>query len=496
MRKKTVEKIQMILLIGAVIKVLGLVYKIVLTRILGMEGMRLMSLVFPTLSLALCLSSLCIPAVVNQNIAANLFTHHTRASTIVKAALRITFISSSLISLILMASFPLYKVIFETSFIYYPLLMSVPLIYISNCTGVLRGYLEAKNRFDTTYLANLFEQITKIALCFFLLFLFKDSDIKTQVLLCFLSMTVSEFASFFYIVAKIKKTTRLRYTDVSSLGYEKKILKQALPLTFNQLVITLDNYLEPFLFYLVATKVGISIYDATVYYTEVTSFAIPLLIFAHFGVQSISKFTFPKITELRWQKELLHPVLRQAFFFCFLIAVFNFMLCYFYAEESLLILFKDASSSTVVSSLAVLYFFAYFNPLFVAILQAYNKEKRLLITTIVSSFCSLLGIIIWTLIPTIALEGFVLGLAGGSFVRFLRLFYFAHREVRFKVRKLPLLCLILFCTCYFLANLIYHHLLYFLLVTLIAFLLALLLYRQFYRNNKSNPDRTMRKESL
>lgn len=180
-----------------------------------------MSLVFPTLSLALCLSSLCIPAVVNQNIAANLFTHHTRASTIVKAALRITFISSSLISLILMASFPLYKVIFETSFIYYPLLMSVPLIYISNCTGVLRGYLEAKNRFDTTYLANLFEQITKIALCFSFCFFLKIAISKHRSSFVFKHDRIG-ICLFFYIVAKIKKTTRLRYTDVSSLGYEKK----------------------------------------------------------------------------------------------------------------------------------------------------------------------------------------------------------------------------------------------------------------------------------
>ncbi|MDE7213316.1 MAG: hypothetical protein K2N42_01920, partial [Anaeroplasmataceae bacterium] len=65
--KKKLTNIEVILIVGTTIKILGLIYKILLTRILTIEGMRIMSFVFPTLSLVLCLSSLSIQTVVNQN---------------------------------------------------------------------------------------------------------------------------------------------------------------------------------------------------------------------------------------------------------------------------------------------------------------------------------------------------------------------------------------------------------------------------------------------
>ena len=44
--KKKLTNIEVILIVGITIKVLGLVYKILLTRILTIEGMRIMSFLF------------------------------------------------------------------------------------------------------------------------------------------------------------------------------------------------------------------------------------------------------------------------------------------------------------------------------------------------------------------------------------------------------------------------------------------------------------------
>ena len=171
--KKKLTNIEVILIVGITIKVLGLVYKILLTRILTIEGMRIMSFVFPTLSLVLCLSSLSISTVVNQNIAAKLNT----SRTILKSAFRITFISSSILSICLLLSFPLYKVIYQNSFIYYPLLICIPLIYLSNTSGLFKGYLEANNNFKIPYFSNLYEQIAKFSITFSMLFIFANQSL-------------------------------------------------------------------------------------------------------------------------------------------------------------------------------------------------------------------------------------------------------------------------------------------------------------------------------
>lgn len=481
--KKISKNVQTVLIIGTIIKILGLIYKIISTRILGIEGMRLMTLIMPTLSLALCLSTLSIPTVVNQNIASNISFKSTRTATILKSALRITLVSSSIISLILLFSFPIYKYIYQNTFIYYPLLICIPLIFVSNSTGILRGYLEANNNFQSTYYANFYEQIAKILLTFTLLFIFKNETIEFQVLLAFISMMLSEFASFFYLAIKIKRKNKINYTSVKTNGYEKNILKQALPLTLEQLAITLTNYLEPFIFYYAASKNNISFLESTTYYTQITSFAIPLLIFAFFGVQSIAKFTFPKITTNINNKNELDTTISKAIFLCFLIATFNFMLCYFYAEESLYLLFNDTSSKNIVKQLAPLYFFMYFNPLFVVILQSYKKEKRLLAATIFTSSITLIFIFSFTYF--LGIKGLTLGIGFASFIRFIILSIIANKEVNFNLNINKIIIQIILFIIYFFLNKLIHNIIYFLILSLIFYTLELLLFYHFYKNNKN-----------
>jgi len=482
--KNNKKNIQSILIIGTTIKILGLIYKIISTRILGIEGMRLTSLILPTLSLSLCLSTLSLPTVVNQNIANNTFNQTTKTRTILKSALRITLISSSLISIILLFSFPLYKYIYQNEFIYYPLLICIPLIYISNSTGLLRGYLEANNKFNETYLANLFEQITKISLTFILLFIYRNESVQTKILITFTSMTLSEFASFFYLAVKIKKRNKINYFQVKTNGYEKNILKQALPLTIEQLIITLTNYLEPFIFYYCTSKQNISLLTSTTYYARITSFAIPLLIFALFGVQSIAKFTFPKITANKQNKEIQNTIISKSLFFCFLIALFNFNLCFFYSEEFLNILFKDTSSSEIVHLLSPLYFFIYFNPLFITILQSYEKEKKLMSITFISSSLTLLFIFIFTQIPSININGLIIGMAIGALIKFILLSFFANKEINLPINIKNIILSIFIFFIYFLINTFTHNIYYFATTTLLFYTLILLLYYHLNKNNK------------
>lgn len=480
--KKVSKNIQAVLVYGTLVKLLGLIYKIVVTRTLGLEGMRLVALVLPTMSLALCLSSMCLPTVVNQNVASNILKKQTRASTILKSAFHITFISSSIISVIILLSFPLYKIIYQNSFIYYPLLTCIPLIYLSNCSGILKGYLEANSKFHTTYFSNFLEQIAKIALSFISIYLCRHKGIEWQVFACFSSMALSEFVSFFYLVFKVKKITTVRYQEVETNGYEKSILKQAFPLTIVQLIGTITNYLEPFVFYYASSILAIPIYDATIYYAQVTSYAIPLLIFAFFGAQSIAKFTFPKITKLKDQKKELNLVLSKSFFLCFLVSIFNFMICFFYAKESLLFLFADDRSSNIVHMLAPLYFCTYLNPLLVSILQAYQKEKKLLFATILSSICSIIFIFVLTIQPRIQLSGFVIGVGVSSFLRFLLLLFFSNQCVHFQPRKRIVFLLFSIFGLYFAFNYFVHSFIAFLIATLILALASLVLYRSVYKS--------------
>ena len=126
-------------------------------------------MIYPSLGLCLAISSLSIQSVCNQNIASNIIKKNTRVSIIMLSCLKITLLSSSLVSIFILFSFPIYKYIYNDSFIYYPLLLCIPLLFFSNTSGVMKGYLEANNEFNIYYLSNVIESIVKMALTITLL---------------------------------------------------------------------------------------------------------------------------------------------------------------------------------------------------------------------------------------------------------------------------------------------------------------------------------------
>ena len=475
--KKKLTNIEVILIVGTTIKILGLVYKILLTRILTIEGMRIMSFVFPTLSLVLCLSSLSMQTVVNQNISAQL----NSSKTILKSAFRITFISSSIISIFLLFSFPLYKIIYQNTFIYYPLLICIPLVYLSNTSGLFKGYLEANNNFKTPYFSNLYEQIAKFSVTFLLLLLFRNQSLELQVFLCFFSLMLSEVVSFTYLLVKVKKKHRFAYKAIDTNGYEKSILKQALPLTLEQLAVTITGYLEPLIFYYATGLRGMTIYESTLYYTRVCSYAIPLLLFAQFGVYSITKYTFPKITRNQGKKEL-HTILSKAFFLSFIIAACNLVISLFYAKDTLNLMYKDSSAYPIVEKLAIFYLFSYFNPILISILQSYKQEKKLLVSSI-ASYSITLGLV-FLLTYLYGETGFLFSIVIGNIIKFSLLLFFSNQAVHFKPNLKRCLAIIFLICVYVGMNYFHRSLFSFIMSTLLCGLLALLLFYLFYNRKK------------
>ena len=468
--KKKVTNVEVILIIGFFIKILGLIYKVLLTRLLKVEGMRLISFIFPSLSLMLCLSSLSISTVVNQNISSNI----TNSSKIVKSAFNITFLSSTIISIIFLLSFPIYKLIYGTSFVYFPLLICIPLIYLSNSSGILKGYLEANNNFKGTYFSNFFEQIAKFLLTFSLLLIFKNISLESKVLLTFTALMLSEIVSFTYLVLKIYKKNKVNYFKIKTYGYEKNMLQQAMPLTMDQLILTITNYLEPLLFYYSSSLHGIDIYEATIFYTRITAYAIPLVIFAKFGALSIAKFSFPKIA-----KNIdTQIVLKKSFYLCFILAIFNLIINYFYPEIALSLLYDDYSASNLVKIIAPFYFFTYFNPILISILQATKQEKKLLLATTISSTILLISIFIFTYI--LGNYGLIIGLILSNIIKFILLCIFTNNKIKLEFNKKKVILLFSIAIIYFLINYLYTSIISLGVSTLICGVLALYLFHLFF----------------
>jgi len=477
--KKNYNKLSLVLIISIIIKILGLIYKILTTRLLGLEGMRLISLITPLLALCLSLSSFSIQSVCNQNISLNITNHKLKTSTIMLSCLRVTLTSSSVVSIFMLLSFPLYKILYQEPFIYYPLLLTIPLLYFSNISGVMKGYLEANNKFLTPYLSNLIESSFKLFVTIFLLYLFKDFEVRFQIIICYLVLMLSELSSCIYLATKIKKGKTINLRQ-STNKYEKTIFKQALILTLDSLVVTISGYITPFIYYYSVGKLGYTFLDATTYYALTMAYAIPLLINGQFTTLTLTKLIFPSVTRYRNNEKTLNSIINQALFLTLIFSIISFTLCYFEGEILLQLMYDNKESFPIVKKLSIVYLFLYFDPIFICILQAFNKEKSQLFITIFSQIISIIVIFITSQIRQINLMGYVIGISIGSIIKCLFLGYKSFKIANFNPNLLSFLLLILLsgiyiALCFYITSIINY-----LLITSIYAALGLFLFYAFY----------------
>lgn len=470
-----------ILLIIIAIKVLGMLYRILTTRMMGIDGMRLISMIMPALSLYLAISSLSIQSVCNQNIASNMINKTTRVSIIMLSSLRITLVASSIISIIMLLSFPLYNYLYNETFIYYPLLICIPLIFLSNISGVMKGYLEANSMFKITYLSNLLESLAKIIIAVLLLFIFNNTSIYIKAIIIFTSLALSELCSAMYLALKIKKRHKICLREIKTEKYEIKILKQAIPLTASMLFQSIINYLTPFVFYYAVSKHNISMLDSTTYYALVMSFAIPLLLNGEFAMQTIAKLIFPNVTKRINNQKSLFSLLDFAIFIALAISVICSASCYYHSDILLSFLYKNTSSKNLVHQLSPFYIFIYFIPIFIAILQSYKKENLILISSLISGIAEILLIYFLCSNKFFSLSGFYIAICIAQFIKFFILFIFTFKTTKYIPKLKILIPNIIFAISYYILSGINNSFIYYSILTLAYILVALVFFYRYYK---------------
>lgn len=458
-----------------------MLYRIITTRMMGIEGMRLIAMIMPALSLYLSISSLSIQSVCNQNIASNIINKNTRVSIIMLSSLRITIISSSIVSIIMLASFPLYKFLYNETFIYYPLLICIPLIFLSNISGVMKGYLEANSNFKITYTSNLLESFAKILIAFLLLLFFKNSTMYIKAIIIFSSLAFSELCSALYLAFKIKKNRKIELRGIKTNKYEVKILKQAIPLTASTLFQSIINYLIPFVFYYAIGKINISMYDATTYYALIFSYALPLLLNGEFAMQTIAKLIFPNITKRVNNQKSLFTLLDLAFIFGLSISIICAASCYYFPDLLLNFLYKNTDSSKIVHYLSIFYILIYFTPIFIVILQSYKQENKILISAIISGIIEIILIYFLCSSNFFSLSGFFIAISIGAIIKVLILFFYCYKTTHYIPNIKILIPMVLISIFYFLLCNLSTSFLYYFVLTLIYFLVVLLFFCHYYK---------------
>ena len=404
MNNKFIKSTIILIIGGFFTKILGMIIKIVMTRIVGTEGIGLYSLISPTFILFIAISQLGLPTALNVLIAKG---HNTKR--LLSTAIIISLLIDLAIFILLMFSsnFIATNLLNEKRTVYSLLAMGLvfPFISVSN---MLRSYFFAKERMLPHVITNILEDTVKLILIITLLPYFLLKGLEYAIFFIVITNIASELTSiviFIFLLPKFKTTK-------SELIPNKKTIKDlfsiAIPTTGSRLIGSIGYFLEPIILTFVLIKIGYSNKFIINEYGIINGYVLPLILLPSFFTGAISQALIPNISKGYSNKNytFIKKRIKQAILASLVIGIPATFVFMFYPELPLKFIYNTNKGITYTKFLAPICLMHYIQSPISSSLQAMNKAKislkgtfyGMIIRTILLFILSYLHIGIWGLI--------------------------------------------------------------------------------------------------
>ena len=295
MKEKFIKSTIILLIGGAITKILGMVNKILLTRYLGPEGIGIYMLVIPSFILFINIASFGLPVAISKFVSEDTKNNKKLIST---AILFILFINLLLMIIIILFSKSISISLLHDRRCYYGILsISLVLPFVS-ISSILRSYFFGKERMFPHIVSNIFEDIVKILIIVLLLPLLKKQSIEIVVGFIILSNIVSEIASIVIMFLFLPHNFIITKKDIiPSKIYLKDSLSIGIPTTLTRLTGSICYFLEPIILTTVLISAGYSNNFIVSEYGVISGYVIPIILLPSFFSMAISQALLPSISK-------------------------------------------------------------------------------------------------------------------------------------------------------------------------------------------------------
>lgn len=295
MKEKFIKSTIILLIGGAITKILGMVNKILLTRYLGPEGIGIYMLVIPSFILFINIASFGLPVAISKFVSEDTKNNKKLIST---AILFILFINLLLMIIIILFSKSISISLLHDRRCYYGILsISLVLPFVS-ISSILRSYFFGKERMLPHIVSNIFEDIVKILIIVLLLPLLKKQSIEIVIGFIILSNIVSEIASIVIMFLFLPHNFIITKKDIiPSKIYLKDSLSIGIPTTLTRLTGSICYFLEPIILTTVLISAGYSNNFIVSEYGVISGYVIPIILLPSFFSMAISQALLPSISK-------------------------------------------------------------------------------------------------------------------------------------------------------------------------------------------------------
>lgn len=394
-----------LLLIGSVVaKMLGALYRIPLTNVLGAEGMGMYQLVFPVYALFMVLATAGIPTALSRTVAEK---RATGEST--RKYLSVSMLALFLLGLIfatIMAVFSKFLAQKQGNADTYPgFLIIAPAIVCVCVISGFRGWFQGEMYMLPTALSNVVEQVVKLAVGLGLSYALAKRGVVYAVCGALLGVTVSEIATVLYMLltylvrsakqkkenaltarvaveraeGDVAKRARFRITKAEAKG----ILHVALPIAAVSVLMPLSSFFDSVIVVNMLKVFGLEKSVATAQYGIISGPVNSLINMPVVAIMSLAVAIVPSVSASRVTRDIDGVMLKSSLCvrLAYLLGIpFAFYLAVF-AKNVIGALYPDLSYDSAIVAINVLRItaanvvFLSTMQIYVSLLQALDKTK-------------------------------------------------------------------------------------------------------------------------
>ncbi|MFW5961848.1 MAG: putative polysaccharide biosynthesis protein [bacterium] len=422
---------------GLTARVMGFAYRVILTRIIGAEGMGLYQMAYPIYTVLLVVSRSGIPVALAKLIADKIAADKKKeAYKIFKVARKMSFIVGLVISIIMaLSAKPLISLLSLDPRSYYAVLAISPAIFVVSVMASYRGFFQGLQDMVPTAKSQILEQfirmITMVGLVVFLVPYGLDYA-AAGASFGAVSGAVGGLLILLYIYAKRKEKifsfleTGYDSIELSTGSVVKRIVSLGVPITLGALVMPLMSLVDLVFVPNRLQAAGYMVREATALYGMFAAVAMPLVNFPTIITVSLSASLVPAIAEAftLGKDKLINYRTQTALRLTVLISLPSAAGLFLLAEPLTEIIFAEPGAAVPLRFVAWGVFFIALQQTSTGILNGIGKTsipaRNLMIGAVFNGFINYT----LTAVPAFGIRGAALGTTTGfAIAAFLNLYY-------------------------------------------------------------------------
>ena len=425
--KSNFKRSVIILLIGGLItKILGMFIKIIMSRLLGTEGLGMYMILLPTFTLFITLSQFGFPIAISKLIAEDNKNNIKLISSIIPISIIINIL---LMILIFIISPYLSNNLLHDKRLLLPIISISLVIPFTSISSICRSYFFGKEKMFPHVISTITEDIIRLIMMIIGIPYFIKQGLITTLCFIILSNIISEITSIIILILFLPKNIKIKKDDLKpKKRYIKESLDIGIPNTTGKLIGSIGYFLEPIILTTTLLLVGYSNKYITTEYGILSGYVMPLLLLPSFFTLAISQALIPVISREYTRKNYkeVKRKIKQSIIYSLLIGIPITILFIITPDIFLKYIYNTNQGIEYIKVLAPICLIQYIQAPLLSSLDAMGKSKDsmkattigVIIRTIFLIILSPLKIGIWSLIISISLNVIVVTIYGTKKVRY------------------------------------------------------------------------------